>query len=57
MTSQRKLEYYAAANLECAQIIVENPVKYPAGSLPAIWAAMILNSSAERTAPATRRAA
>jgi hypothetical protein len=54
---QRQAESFAAANLECAKIIIENPVKYPPDSMPAIWAAMVLNPPAERTAPVIRRAA
>jgi hypothetical protein len=53
MTSnQRKAEYYATANIECACLIAADPVKYPPGSLPAIWARLVLKPPAERTAPA-----
>jgi hypothetical protein len=54
--SQRKAEYYTTANIECARLIAADPMKYPPGGLPAIWA-LVLKSPAERTAPATRRAA
>jgi hypothetical protein len=57
MTShQRKAEFYRKENLGAARIIAADSAKYPAGSLPAIWAAMVLNPPAERTAPAIRRA-
>lgn len=55
--NQRKVEFYREQNLECARIIAADPVNYQPGSLPAIWAAMVLNPPAERTAPAIRRAA
>lgn len=51
----RKIEQYRTANLECARIIAAEPLKYP--GVMQEWAAMVLNSSTERTAPAARRAA
>ena len=54
---QQKFARYDAGNLEAARIIAADPVKYPSGSLPAIWVAMVLKPPAERTAPAAGRAA
>jgi hypothetical protein len=56
-SNQLKLDRYRAGNLDAARIITADPVKYVPGSLPAIWAAMVLNPAAKWTAPATRRAA
>jgi hypothetical protein len=45
----RKIEYYAAAN------IAADPERYP--GVMQEWAATVLNSSTELTAPGARRAA
>lgn len=52
---QRKAEYYATANIECARLIAADPDRYP--GLMQEWAAKVLNALAGRTATATRRAA
>ena len=54
---QRKAELFRAGNRLAAEIIAADLVKYPPGSLPAIWAAMVLNPPAERATPGSRRAA
>jgi hypothetical protein len=54
---QRKAEFYREQNLQCARIIATDLVKYPPGSLPALWAALVLNPPADRPASAIRRAA
>ena len=55
--SLAKIAAYESANRECARIIAADPAKYPPGSLPSIWAAMVLNPPLKQAAPATRRAA
>ena len=57
MPKLKQAETFRAGNIEAARIIVADVAKYPPGSLPAIWAVMILNPPAERTAPAARRVA
>jgi hypothetical protein len=56
-TAQKQIDRYRAGNIDAARIIAADPVKYLPGSLPAIWAAMVLNPPAKWTAPTTRRAA
>jgi hypothetical protein len=56
-TTQKQIDRYRAANAEAARIIVADPVKYVPGSLPAIWAAIVLNPPGKWTAPTTWRAA
>ena len=41
-TGQRVAARFDADNLAAARIIAADPVKYPAGSLPAVWAALVL---------------
>jgi hypothetical protein len=45
--SQLKLTTYRTDNRLAAEIIAADQVRYPPDSLPAIWAAMILNSPAK----------
>jgi hypothetical protein len=52
-TRADRAEGYRVANIKCARIIASDPVKYPPGSLPAVWAAMILGS--HRKEEETRR--
>jgi hypothetical protein len=54
-TKQRITEAYRASNIEAARIIAADPVKYP--GIMQEWARLVLNPSAERTAPAAGRAA
>lgn len=56
-TNQRQLEAYREQNEQAARIITADPERYPAGSLLAIWAELVLNPPAERTKPETGRAA
>ena len=46
--NQRKAEYYATANIECARLIAADPMKYPPGSLPAIWARLVLKPAGQQ---------
>jgi hypothetical protein len=55
-SKQLKIDRYRAGNIEAARIIAADPVKYLPGSLPAIWAEMVLNPPAKWIAPAIRRA-
>ena len=48
---------FERANRETAAIVLAGPERYPAGSLMAIWAELILNPPAEHTRPETGRAA
>jgi hypothetical protein len=52
---QRAADRYQAGNQTAAEIIAADPVRY-AGIMQE-WARMVLNPPAERTAPASRRAA
>ena len=45
-TSQRQADAYQAANREAAAIIMADAAKYPAGSLLATWAALVLQHAA-----------
>jgi hypothetical protein len=56
-TTQKHIDRYRADNIVAAGIIADDPVKYVPGSLPAIWAAMVLNPPAKWTTPTPRRAA
>jgi hypothetical protein len=38
---------YSAGNLECACIIAGQPETFPEGSLPALWADVVLSKAAE----------
>lgn len=57
MRVKAKAEIYRQSNEECARIIAADPERYPAGSLLAIWAELVLNPPEERTKPETGRAA
>ena len=56
-TAQKQIDRYRSSNLEAARIIAADPVKYLPGSLPAIWAEMVLNPPARWTAPTIRSTA
>ena len=43
-----------ATNVECARIILADPRKYAPGSLPSVWAGMVL-ARATKQAPAAER--
>ena len=45
-TKTRITERYNAGNMTAASIIASNPAAYPAGSLAAEWADMILSRAA-----------
>lgn len=42
---------YQPGNLEAAQIIASAPEKYPPGSLPAVWARLVLAKPRTITGP------
>lgn len=48
---------FEAANLEAARIIAADPERYPAGSLMAIWADMVLHPPAKPSRAETGRPA
>ena len=49
---------YLPGNLEAARIIASAPEKYPPGSLPAVWAALVLAKARTISGPLfTQRAA
>jgi hypothetical protein len=56
-SKQLQIDRYRAGNMEAAKVIAADPVKYLPGSLPAIWAEMVLSLAAQWTAPTIRRAA
>jgi hypothetical protein len=41
--NQRRAEAFRRGNVLVAEIVAGDPVRYPAGSLMAIWASMILH--------------
>lgn len=45
--SQRARQGYSASNMECACIIAANPAMYPEGSLPALWADVVLSRAVD----------
>jgi hypothetical protein len=49
MRVKTKAEIYRQSNEECARTILADPERYPAGSLMAIWAELVLNPVAERS--------
>jgi len=47
--SRAKVDFYRASNIEAARIITADPERYP--GLMQEWAALMLNSPAERELP------
>ena len=46
MKARQTAARFDADNLAAARILAADPVKYPAGSLPAVWAALVLAKAA-----------
>ena len=43
--SQRARRAYASDNEQVAEIIIRDPARYPAGSLPQQWAALVIEKA------------
>jgi hypothetical protein len=45
-TAKQAADHFRAANERCAAIIAADTVKFPPGSLPAVWAGLMLANAA-----------